>query len=191
MYNVFVDKPTTFECEVQVKNATLKDSIVRLILESENVNLVFNGKVENNKCIIPIKRLKGILEENTKGTARLEVIVEDTYFSPWKDNFDVTEHTSVKVRVDEQKSSSNNKPSVKVKSPVITNTTAVKKSIKEEITIPKKEIATLCETFGIRKKNLHQKKKELIQILKEYFRINPEYNNHKKTILSEIYTLLR
>jgi len=191
MYNVFVDKPTTFECEVQVKNATLKDSIVRLILESENVNLVFNGKVENNKCIIPIKRLKGILEENTKGTARLEVIVEDTYFSPWKDNFDVTEHTSVKVRVDEQKSSSNNKPSVKVKSPVITNTTAVKKSIKEEITIPKKEISIICETFGIRKKNLHQKKKELIQILKEYFRINPEYNNHKKTILSEIYTLLR
>ena len=190
MYNVFVDKPTTFECEVQVKNATLKNSIVRLILESNNVNLIFNGKIENNRCVIPIKRLKGILDENTIGTAKLEVIVEDTYFSPWKDNFDVTEHTSVKVKMNEQKSSLSNKPSVKVKSPIITNSNITKKST-DEITVPKKEISIICETFGIRKKNLHQKKKELIQILKEYFRINPEYNNHKKTILSEIYTLLR
>ncbi len=199
MYKIFLDKPEDFICEIQVKNASLKNSIARLIMEStDGLTLVFNGKLENNKCVIPIKRLKGLMEENVRGNIHLEVIVEDTYFKPWQSEFIVEEHTSVKVKVDEQKQSSNNKPMVEMIKPPISkvftpkkNVVSSVKNIALEITIPKKEIAMLCETFGIKRNNFDKKRKELIQILKEYFKINPEYNNHKKTILRGIYTILR
>jgi len=198
MYTLFIDKPTTFECDVQIKNATLKNSIARLIVESsEGPNLVFKGTIEKDKCIIPIKRLKGILDENTHGNISLEFIIEDTFFKPWTDTFSVEEHTSVKVKVSEQKQSS--KPIVKITTHPILNyinkkssnilTSSRKKGI--NIFVPKKEIAIICEHFGIRKNNFQRKKQEFIQILKEYFKTNPEYNYHIRTILSRIDNFLR
>ncbi len=187
MYNVFVDKPTTFECEVQIKNASLKGSIARLILESEDVNLVFNGKIEGDKCVVPIRRLKNILSENSRGNISLEIVVEDTLFKPWNDTFSVQENTSVKVNVNEQTQHSN-RPIVEIKSPII-KSLPPKKSI--NIITPKKEIAYLCEKFGIRKNNIKKKHKDFIQILKEYFKINTEYNNHTRRILNGIGEFLR
>ena len=198
MYDVFIDKPTTFECDIQIKNATLKNSIARLILESnDGPNLVFNGKIENDKCIIPIKRLKGMLDENVRGNIHLEIIVEDTFFKPWTDTFSVKEHTSVKVKVNEQKQSF--KPTVRLKTHPILNyvegkTSELLPSAKRKginIFVPKKEIAMLCEHFGIRKYNFHKKQKEFVQILREYFKANPEYNYHVRTILNRIDDFLR
>ena len=57
--------------------------------------------------------------------------------------------------------------------------------------VPKKEIGTICEQFGIRKNNFYKKKKEFLQILKEYFKSNPEYNYHTRAILSGIDDFLR
>jgi hypothetical protein len=197
MYNVFTDKPTTFECGVEVKNATLKNSVARLILESNDINLIFNGKIENNKCIIPIKRLKGFLSENSVGHISLELIIEDTLFKPWTDTFVVEEHTSVKVKVNEQKQPSN-KPIVKVKIP--SSNHLMEKQVKFpkptkktviNVYIPTKEITTLCEQFGIRKSNLHRRKQDLVYLLKEYFKSNKEYNYYRSAILSEINNLLK
>lgn len=191
-YRLYTDKNENFECEVSVKNASLKGSIARLIVESANgPTLVFKGALNGEKCIIPIKRLKGVLDENTHGNMHLEVIVEDTYFRPWESDFTVEEHTSVKVRVNEQKQSSN-KPIVNVKVPVVKE--VKKPAVKRKginIFVPKKEIATLCEQFGIRKNNFQRKQKDFLQILKEYFKINPEYNKHVRTILSGIDDFLR
>jgi hypothetical protein len=192
-YTLYTDKNENFECEVSVKNASLKGSIARLIVEStDGPNLIFNGKLNGDKCVIPIKRLKGILDENAHGNMHLEVIVEDTYFKPWSSDFIVEEHTSVKVKVNEQKQSSH-KPLVKIKSSPILN--HIKRSpLKRKginIFVPKREIGMICEHFGIRKKNFKRKQKEFTQILKEYFKSNPEYNYHVRTILSGIGDFLR
>jgi hypothetical protein len=197
-YKIYTDKNENFECEVFVKNASLKGSIARLIVESnEGPTLVFNGKLDGEKCIIPIKRLKGLLDENARGNMHLEVIVEDTYFTPWKSDFIVEEHTSVKVKMDEQKQSSN-KPIVEVKSVVqndIKKSLIPKKLISRSpkginVIIPIREISTLCEQFGIRKNNFHKKRSDFFQLLKEYFNFNTEYKNHIKTILTNIDDIL-
>ena len=116
MYKLYLDKSEDFICEIQVKNASLKNSMARLVVEStDGPNFVFNGKIENGKCVVPIHRLKGLLDENTRGNMHLEIIVENTYFKPWSSDFIVEEHTSVKVKVNESKQPT--KPSVTVKVP--------------------------------------------------------------------------
>jgi hypothetical protein len=138
------------------------------------------------------------LDENTIGNMFLEVIVEDTYFKPWQSDFIVEEHTSVKVKVNEQKESS--KPIVEFKT--IKNKPQLKKNTekfnkkpvkKKEINtfVPKKEIAMLCEHFGIHKRNFKHKRNEFSQIIKEYFKANTEYKNHVNTILSGIGDFLK
>jgi len=189
-YKLFVDKNEAFECEVAVKNASLKNSIARLVVESEDgPSFIFKGLIQGDKCVIPIKRLKGLLDENARGKMHLEMIVEDTYFRPWESNFIVEEHTSVKVRVNENKSVSN-KPSVKLKNIKIREP---KRIIKEEKTIhlPLKEISIICERFGIGKKNIIKRKFDFAFIIKEYLKANPEYNKHTKKILSEIINFLK
>jgi hypothetical protein len=167
LYKIYTDKNEDFECEVSVKNASLKNSVARLVIESvEGTSLVFNGKLNENKCIIPIKKLKGLLEKNTRGKIHLEIILEDAYFKPWEADFIVEEHTSVKVKVNGQK------PSVST-------------SVGQDVLIPSNEITSLCEHFGITKENIRTKKKEFLQILKEYFSANPEYKN-VKPIINEI-----
>lgn len=190
-YKLYTDKQETFECEVSIKNASTKGSIARLVVESLNgPTIVFNGKLEGDKCIIPIKRLKGLLDENDKGNIHLEIIVEDTYFKPWNDTFSVEEHTSVKAIVSEQKHTSN-KPIVEVKSPIVKSNIPRTNNRGINIFVPKKEISTICEMFGIKKNNFKKKHKDFVQILKEYFKVNTEYNNHMRTILSGIEDFLR
>jgi hypothetical protein len=198
MYKLYTDKNENFECDVNVKNASLKGSIARLIVESEGTNLVFNGKIEGEKCVIPIKRLKGLLDENTRGNMHLEIIVEDTYFKPWQSDFLVEEHTSVKVKVNEQKTVSN-KPLVEVKihppmkhmdAPADkTPPAAKKKGI--NVYVPLQEISSLCNVFGITKTNIKSNRKDFKQLIKEYFVANPEYRKHQRNILSKISTFLK
>ncbi len=67
MYKLFTDKVEIFECDVKLEGASTKNSIARIIVESEDVNLLFNGTItEDGKCKIPIKKLKGLLGENAR-----------------------------------------------------------------------------------------------------------------------------
>ena len=180
-YKIYIDKNENFECEVSVKNASLKGSIARLIMESEDgVNLVFNGKIENGKCVVPIRRLKGFLEENAKGNIFLEMIVEDTYFKPWKSDFVVDSHTSVKVTVNE--STIPTKPIVDVVVP----SDAPKPLKKNDMSVPLYEITNICKKFGITRKNVHAQKLEFKQIISEYFSKNPEFFPYKTTVISNL-----
>jgi len=168
-YKIYTDKQEDFQCDVAVKNASLKDAFARIIVESdEGVNLMFRGELKNGKCIVPIKRMKGLLEENSRGKMHLEVVVENTYFKPWEDEFTVEEHTQVKVQVKEQ--SQPTKPMISVSAP--------KQIIKDP---PKKieydnrlfEIALVMSRFGINKSNITTSKRDNFkQILREYFKIN-------------------
>ena len=71
MYKLFIDKAEIFECDIEVKGASLNSSKVRLVIESNDMNLLFKGSISNGgKCSIPIKKLKGLLDESQVGTIR-------------------------------------------------------------------------------------------------------------------------
>ncbi len=103
MYKLFTDKTEVFECQIQLEGASLKNSQARLIIESPEVSLLFQGKIDNlGNCQIPIKKLKGLLDESTEGKIKLEVIAEDTYFTPWSSDFKVAASKQVTVEVKQQ-----------------------------------------------------------------------------------------
>jgi hypothetical protein len=184
-YKLYTDKPEDFTCEISVKNASLKGSMARLIIESsDGVNFVFNGKIEGGKCIVPIKKLKGLLNENERGNMYLEIIVEDTYFRPWKSDFSVEEHTSVKVRVNEAKIS--NKPTIEVWVPK-----TEKKVIGINVWLPLHEITNICRKLGINRSTLSQRKSDFQQLIREYFKFNPEFKTHKSVILNGLKYFLK
>ena len=90
MYKLFTDKTELFECNISLQGASLKESKARLVVETPEYSLLFNGSIsKGGKCEIPIKKLKGLIDENTSGNIRLEVIAEDNFFTPWESNFEV------------------------------------------------------------------------------------------------------
>ena len=90
MYKLFTDKAELFECNISLQGASLKKSKARLVVETQDYSLLFNGTISNSgKCEIPIKKLKGLIDEDITGNIRLEVIAEDTFFTPWKSEFEV------------------------------------------------------------------------------------------------------
>lgn len=103
-YTVYKDKSEDFSCDIQLEGANLDDTQARLILESKEWTLMFNGEIDRKgKCIIPIKKL-GILNEGTVGKIRLEVIAEGTVFTPWEDEFKVKASKKVAVKIHESRS---------------------------------------------------------------------------------------
>ena len=180
-YKLYTDKSEDFTCEINIKNASLKGSMARLVVESaDGINLVFNGKIEGGKCNIPVRRLRGLLDENITGKMFLEVIIEDIYFRPWTSDFIIENNTSVKVTVNEQKTPS--RPIVEVKVP--SNSKKVTKNMKESL-VPLYELTRLCEHFKITKANLPSRKRDLLQIINEYFKSNQEFKKHKSVIISD------
>jgi hypothetical protein len=185
MYTLYTDKTELFECDVSVKNASLKNSVARLVVESNDIDLVFKGKINDGKCTVPIRKLKGILDENSKGNMSLEVIVEDTYFKPWSDSFVVEEHTSIKVAVKEQKESSS-KPILEVKVKHPDSPTLPK------ISVPAQEIVSICKIFEINSKNFKTtKRNDFKQLIKEYFKENKEFRKKMNPILNEAVSILK
>ena len=100
MYKLYTDKPELFECDVKITGARLSDSMARLVVETSDYSIMFNGKIDSGgKCEIPIRKLRGLIDEDTKGTIRLEIIAEDTYFTPWTSDFEVQASKQVTVEV--------------------------------------------------------------------------------------------
>ena len=142
MYKLFTDKSELFECDIKLQGASLKKSKARLVVETPDYALMFNGSISNSgKCEIPIKKLKGLIDEDTTGNIRLEVIAEDTFFTPWESEFEVETNKKVTVEV---KSQTFKKPIVEAKVKVKNNVTISEKQhvinlfkllIKEDINV--------------------------------------------------------
>ena len=116
MYKLFTDKTELFECNISLQGASLKKSKARLVVETKDYSLLFNGSINSNgKCEIPIRKLKGLIDEDTSGNIRLEVIAEDTFFTPWQSDFEV--ETSRKVTV-EVKTQTTQKPILEAKATI-------------------------------------------------------------------------
>ena len=104
-YHVFIDKSENFICEIELEGAQLKDTQVRLVLETENWNLLFNGEIDRNgKVNIPIKKLS-LFEEGDHGSIKMEVIAEGTVFIPWEQEFEAKRSKKVMVSFNENKKS--------------------------------------------------------------------------------------
>jgi hypothetical protein len=118
MYKLFTDKTEVFECDIKLSGASIDKSNVRLVVESADLNLLFKGKIDSTgKCTVPVKRLSGLLGESTTGTLRLEVIADDTFFTPWESEFVVETSKKVTVEVKSQNKTrivETKKPAIKV-----------------------------------------------------------------------------
>lgn len=100
MYTITLDTAKNFECTLKIQGASLTKSKVNLVIESNDMDIRCRGTItEKGKVSIPVKKLKGILEENTKGKMYLEVIAEDSYFTPYKTDY-ITQ-VSKKVNLEE------------------------------------------------------------------------------------------
>ncbi len=115
-YKLYKDKSEVFSCDIEVEGANIKDSQVRIVVESNEWSLLFDGNIdENGKVNIPIKKLS-LLEEGATGKIRMEVIADGTIFVPWDDNFIVKLSKKVMVKFDESKNNiiREKKPNIKV-----------------------------------------------------------------------------
>ena len=173
MYKLFTDKSELFECNISLQGASLKKSKARLVVETSDYSLLFKGEINSNgKCEIPIKKLKGLIDENTTGNIRLEVIAEDTFFTPWESDFEVDASKKVTVEV---KSQTAKKPIVETK---------VKVKVKEEKpTLTEKDhiinLFKLLIKEDINVENISFKRNALNNIVATYLQENTVRNTSK------------
>ena len=97
-YTIYLDKEEIFECEVSIKNASIKDSSARLIIEGEDLNMVFFGTVSKDTITVPIKSLKKYFTENDKAKIKLEVIVENNLVTPWESELLFDSYNKVEIK---------------------------------------------------------------------------------------------
>jgi hypothetical protein len=95
-YKLWRDINEKFECDIFIEGARHEETEVRLVIESEDWNLIFRGYIQDGKCHIPIKKLE-ILEENLIGDIKLEVIAEGSVFIPWSGKFVVKSSKNIKT----------------------------------------------------------------------------------------------
>jgi hypothetical protein len=111
-YKLYTDKINKFSCSIQVEGTSLSNSKVRLIVESEDMSYMFNGKLyDTGVCEVKIPKTKSFLSEGKKGVIYLEVIADDVYFEPWVSDFVVEQEKKVNVVIKEQVE---DKPKIKV-----------------------------------------------------------------------------
>ena len=173
MYKLFTDKSELFECDIKLEGASLSKSSARLVVETSDYSLLFKGEINSNgKCEIPIRKLKGLIDENTTGNIRLEVIAEDTFFTPWESDFEVDASKKVTVEV---KSQQTKKPIVETK---------VNVKVKEEKpTLTEKDhvinLLKLLVKEDINIENISYKRNALNNIVATYLKENTVKNTGK------------
>ena len=186
VYKLFTDKSEIFECNISLEGASLSKSFARLVLETKDLNLMFKGKISSNgKCQVPIKKLRGLLDENIRGNLKLEIIAEDTYFIPWESKFEIETKKKVTVEVKSQ-----TKPLIESSKPRV-RVNRVKNS---KITSSEKQhvinIMKLLIKENINIKNLKMKKNKLNNIIAVYQQKNPINEEIKPTVLKGVAKVL-
>ena len=149
MYTLYSDKNNIFECDIQLEGASLSQAFARVIVEGDNLNLVFNGNITNDgNCRIEMPKLN-MLKEG--GEMKLEVIADDMYFNPWNSDFELKKSKSVTVEVKQQSDQiiKENRAKVNVKvnnyTPEVNKVSKVKKPKKtiKESTFTKQDLKKL------------------------------------------------
>ena len=187
MYKLFTDKIENFEARIKLEGASLKKSSARLVVEAENFSLLFKGSIdENGNVKVPVRRLRGLLDENTNGAIRLEVIAEDTFFTPWESTFEVETAKSVKVEIKSQQAApiTEANSSVEIKS----QAEPVKPTITEKVHVIAIMKMLIKEDISI--ENLHIKKDRLNNIIAEYVVKENIEENQKGPVITKLLKVL-
>ena len=173
MYKLFTDKTELFECSIKLQGASLKKSKARLVIETSDYSLFFKGEINSSgKCEIPIRKLKGLIDENTTGNIRLEVIAEDTFFTPWESDFEVDASKKVTVEVKSQTT----------KKPIVETKVNVKVRDKKPTLTEKDHVINLLKLLvkeDINIKNISYKRNALNNIVATYLQENTVKNTGK------------
>ena len=160
MYKLYTDKQETFECDLFLEGADLKQSSARILVETKDLTLLFPGTInKSGNCKVPIKKLKGLLDEKSEGNIKLEVIAEDTLIEPWQSEFVV--ETSKKVTV-EVKSQGNKKPIRESSKPQVKI-----KNVKNDFS-PINEMVKVLTENKITLQKVAKDKKRIVSILENY-----------------------
>ena len=180
MYKLFTDKAELFECDIKVEGTSLSKSKARLVVETSDYSLMFNGSIDSNgKCKVPIRKLRGLIDESSSGNIRLEVIAEDTFFTPWESNFEIQKSKKVTVEVKTQ----HNKPIIKESKIKVSN---VKNTISKKETNHVVNILKLLVRENINLDNLKLKKDRVNKIIAVYNRYQPLPEDNKSKIIDGI-----
>ena len=189
MYKLFTDKVEVFECDIKLSGASIDKSNVRLIVESTDINLLFKGKIDSTgKCTVPVKRLSGLLGESTTGTLRLEVIADDTFFTPWESEFVVETSKQVTVEVKSQTKTR----IVETKKPAIT-VSNVKKIKPAQILKESTHIVRILKMLikeNVTLKNLPSKKHTVNRVISTYSKKYTITESKQKRIINGIIKVL-
>lgn len=177
MYTFYTDKTEDFKCQLAIEGADLANVSARLLMKGD-INLVFEGSVgEDGMCTIPVAKLRNILKEQTTGKAILEVIVDETYFKPWEDQYVVKASKKVTAEIITPTPIIEKKLEVKVqkqiepnesKQPIIRETS--KSNIDNNLLNHSKSIANILKKKGITYENALTKKQLVGEIVGNYIK---------------------
>ena len=68
-YKLYTDKQEIFECNIFLEGASLTKATSRIIVETQDLKLLFEGTIDKDgNCKVPIKKLRGLVSEDDKGT---------------------------------------------------------------------------------------------------------------------------
>jgi hypothetical protein len=174
-YKVYTDKQEIFECNIFLEGASLTQATSRIIVETQDLKLLFEGTIDKDgNCKVPIKKLRGLVNEDTNGTMKLEVIAEDTYFIPWESDFEVDTAKKIKVEVKQQ-----SKPVVKSSKPKM-----VVKEVKHPFD-PVEKVVNILHKQGVGVSTIYESKKTMIPMLKKYS-AKTGYKKGAKNFIKEV-----
>ena len=120
-------------------------------------------------------KIKNLLEESTKGKIRLEVIADDTYFTPWESDFEV--ETARKVTV-EVKTQTNKSTIAEAKTGVVVKDIKVGDHVQN--------LSKMLVKENINVHNMASNKVKLNNVIASYLKTNKISNGEKGRIIEGI-----
>jgi len=139
---IYLDESKLFKCKLKVEGTTLSKSKCRLLVKSNDLTLMYEGKIhDNGEVEVSIPKLKRYIESKN-GMATLEVIADDTVFTPYTETIEFANKYVVEV-IGEEKT--------KINKPVISVTHVATKQTPVKTTF-QKPLSELI--YNISKKNI-------------------------------------
>ncbi len=162
---IFLDESKLFKCQLKVEGTTLSKSKCRLILKADDITLLYEGKIhENGDVEVNIPKLKKYVESKN-GMAYLEVIADDTVFTPFTEAIEFKTKYVVEVITENEVV---NKPSIK-----LVSTKPINKFHK-----PLAEIITELQKRNITSKNIASNSKTIVSLVNkkmEQYKLNANF----------------
>ena len=193
MYTIQLDQAKNFECSLKIQGASLKKSKINMIIESDDFDIKLKGTIDSDgQVTIPVKKLKGILDENVKGNMFLEVIAEDTYFTPYQTEYVTEVSRKVEVVTVNGKSKETLTESEGVKVTDSKPKVTISDSKNDETLVIKEHANKINKNIIRSNQNIFKKedKTKVIKTIQNYLTENKVENSLYDKIMTELYTLL-